>query len=237
MYSCNPKEKKWFVSMNRAGWLAFVLLIGFQAQAATVLTTGDVWLGNGSSNQGGDGTLKVNPSFGVLTSLIQFDLSAFAGQTVTGPGTFTVFGNGGPGVFGGGSIALHTMLHSWSEGLATFGNLGPTPGAQAGEDFDPLILSTSGGVIGCCNLPVTFTVDASVIQAWIDSPGNNFGFILEPNTATSAGIDFLSREGGAPPTLTFNAITPPTNAPEPVTAWLAICGPGLIALHRLRRRS
>src|SRR5262249_25496567 len=97
----------------------------------------------------------------------------------------------------------------------------------------PLILSTFGGSTGCCNLPVDFTVPSSVIQGWIDNPGTNFGFILEPNTITSIGWDFFSREGGAPPSLTFNSVA--TNAPEPVTVWLAICGLGMIACQRLRR--
>src|SRR5262249_8401670 len=196
--------------------------------------TGDVDLWSGLPNQGGDATLKVNPSFGVLTSLIQFDLSAFAGQTVTGDGTLTIIGNT-PGSIGGGSIALHRMLHAWSEGTATFANLGPTAGAQAGEDFDPLILSTLTGAVGS-GQPVSFTVLASVIQDWIDNPGTNFGFILEPKPATSVGTDFLSREGGAPPTLTFPSVASPSGAPEPVAAWLAICGLGTIALQRLRRR-
>jgi len=219
--------------MKRVGLFAFVILLGFQSQAATILTTGDVGLENGSPNQGGDTVLRVNPSFGVLTSLIQFDLSAFAGQTVTGSGTLTLTGHA-QGAIEGGSIALHSMLHAWSESVATFANLGATPGAQAGEDFDPLILSTFTGAV-LTGQPVNFTVPGSVIQAWIDNSGANFGFILEPNTATSVGTDFLSREGGAPPTLTFTSVAAPSGVPEPVTAWLAICGLGMVALQRLRR--
>jgi len=221
--------------MKLAGWFAFVMLFGFQSRATTLITTGDVFLESGSLNQGGDGTLKVNPSFGVLTSLIQFDLSAFVGQTVTGPGTFTVSVHGGPGPIAAGSIALHRMLIPWNEGTATFANLGVTPGAQAGVDFEASILSTFGGSVGSGNPPVNFTVDASVIQSWIDNPGTNFGFILEPNTVTSIGFDFLSREGGAAPTLTFNSVFTSSNAPEPATAWFAISGLGMILVRRLRQ--
>ena len=193
--------------MKRVGLFAFFILYGLQSQAATIVTTGDVGLENGSANLGGDTVLRVNPSFGVLTSLIQFDLTAFAGQTVTGDGTLTLTGHAA-GSIEGGSIALHRMLIFWNETTATFANLGGTPGAQAGADFDPFILSTLSGAVGS-GQSVTFTVLASVIQSWIDNPGTNFGFILEPNTATSVGTDFSSREGGAPPTLTFNSITVP----------------------------
>ncbi|HJZ98110.1 MAG TPA: hypothetical protein VKE70_16485, partial [Candidatus Solibacter sp.] len=73
--------------MKRTALFAFVILLGFQSQAATILTTGDVYLENGTGNHGGEAVILANPSFGVITSLIQFDLSAFAGQTVTGNGT------------------------------------------------------------------------------------------------------------------------------------------------------
>ena len=219
--------------MRRTGLFAFVILLGFQSQAATILTTGDVELANGSQNLGGETILRVNPSFGVLTSLIQFDLSAFAGQTVTGDGTLTLIGHA-QGSIEGGEIALHRMLHAWSEFSATFDNLGGIGGAQAGEDFDPIILSTLTGAV-LTGQPVNFTVLGSVIQAWIDNPATNFGFILEPNTATAVGTDFLSREGGGAPTLTFTSVAAPTGAPEPVTAWLAICGLGMMAIRRLRR--
>ena len=220
--------------MKRAGLFTFVILLGFQSQAATILTTGDVGLENNSPNLGGDTVLRVNPSFGGLTSLIQFDLSAFAGQTVTGAGTLTLIGHA-TGSIDGGIIALHVMLHTWNEGTATFGNLGATQGAQPGDDFDPLILSTLTGIV-ISGQAVNFTVPAAVIQSWIDNPGTNFGFILEPNTATSVGTDFLSREGGGPPALTFNSlITAPSGVPEPATASLAICGLAIIALQRLRR--
>ncbi len=221
------------VSMRRIGLFAFVILLGFQSQAATILTTGDVGLENGSPNQGGDTVLRVNPSFGVLTSLIQFDLSAFAGQTVTGNGTLTLTGHA-QGAIQGGDIALHRMLHAWSESVATFANLGVTAGAQAGEDFDPLILSTLTGAV-FSGQPVNFTVLASVIQAWIDNPGTNFGFILEPNTATSVGTDFLSREGGGAPTLTFTSVAAPSGVPEPATALLAISSLGMMTFLRRRR--
>src|SRR5215471_14108382 len=71
--NCRPAVlQRRYVSMKRAGLFAFLILVGFQSKAATVLTTGDVGLANGSPNLGGDTVLRVNPSFGVLTSLIQF---------------------------------------------------------------------------------------------------------------------------------------------------------------------
>jgi len=226
------------VFMKLAKWLALLILVGSHSQATTLIATGDVFLENGSANQGGDSTLKVNPSFGVLTSLIQFDLTAFAGQTVTGPGTLTLTVHGGPGNIEGGTIALHAMLIPWSEFIVTFANLGGTPGAQAGVDFDSLILATFGGSVGSGNPQVNFTVPASVIQGWINNSSSNFGFILEPNTATQINFDFLSREGGAAPTLTFESVAaPPSGVPEPSTAWLAICGFGTFAAVLVKRSS
>jgi len=58
------------VFMKLAKWFALLILVGSHSQATTLIATGDVFLENGSANQGGDATLKVNPSFGGLTSLI-----------------------------------------------------------------------------------------------------------------------------------------------------------------------
>jgi len=127
------------------------------------------------------------------------------------------------------------MLIPWSEFTVTFANLGGTPGAQAGVDFDSVILATFGESVGSGSPQVNFTVPASVIQGWINNPSSNFGFILEPNTVTQINFDFLSREGGAAPILTFSATAPPSDVPEPSTGWLAICGLGTLAALRVRR--
>lgn len=132
---------------------------------------------------------------------------------------------------GTNAYTLHKTLADWAEG--TSGGAGgsgePTePGASSwihraapslfwttpGGDYEPLASATTM-VSGVANYTWTSAQMAADVQAWLDAPATNFGWLFRGNeatvpTTTSTAKRFDSREGPANvrPLLTIN-FTPP----------------------------
>lgn len=87
---------------------------------------------------------------------------------------------------------LHEVLVPWPESVSWNG-FGGDPGASAGDEYDPTSVGTliAPGA-GSFMLDVT-----SSVQAWIDDPDSNFGWIVLPTG--SNGVDLRSSEYQATP--------------------------------------
>lgn len=208
------------------------------AATATVGVSRDTFIteiaGNTTTPHGGDNYLYlVRGGIGVsgyrTFPLLWFDLSAFAGGTVSGTGqlTMTLTGsNAVPSL----TVLVRQSLVSWAENTVTFANIGGT-GFNEATQTGPNLSSTQ---ITYTAAPqsMSFAVPASVVQAWVDSPAQNFGLLLStPATTGSDDKVFSSREGSFAPSLAFD-ITP---IPEPAAASLMICGLLLAGTVKFRR--
>jgi hypothetical protein len=214
---------------------ALLLAVACPAWAANVLVPvadTDVRSSDPTFNNGA-GTLL---NFGFQT-LVRFDLTAFAGQTVTGPGTLRFFMacfSSFCGTPAGESVNVFRVLVPWNEST-TWNTFGPNPGSTAGEDYDPTVLASFSGT-GTNFTPVNFPIPAAVIQGWINNPGTNNGFDLFG--LVSGGLAVYSREGAGPEQLIFDAAAPPTGAPEPASLQLIGIAAGFLCLRgwNMRRR-
>lgn len=210
---------------------------------ATINAVADTTLRSNSPNTsfGGDSTINVGDATS-SSSLVLFDLTPYAGQTVTGPATlrlrFASYGLGDTQGFI--EMTAYRALVAWNEST-TFNTFGPAAGITGGVDYD---------TTGLGSMPLTFIslqgamdvpIGASVLQGWIDNPGSNFGFFMAGN-----GVNASSDETALPPQLLFDSIlTPPDTdpgpdpepgaVPEPATS--ALVAGGLAAAVVLRRRA
>jgi hypothetical protein len=221
--------------LTRLGVCALLTLLAApgraHASSITVVTDRDTYvtehpgLGGASSNHGADDTLAQIGVAGYKSiTLLHFDLSPYAGSTVVGDGSLTLhLYRRNPN--NGQTLSVYPLLAGWNESTVTWNNF---PGA------DPAI--DSGSFSPVAPAFITFSsIDASVIQSWISSPGSNFGVMLYTTVcACSNDFFFDSRErlDGFPATLTFQAV------PEPAT--IVLLGSGLVATavrSRSRRRT
>ena len=174
--------------------------------------------GSENSSHGSDPILyAIRGAWGNYTySLIQFDLSSYAGQNVMGPATLELHING-QGCFLRSiprTISLHEVLIPW-DGNATFVNpfsfaAGPTFGFDT--DVDAAALATREVLY---NEPtpywVSWTIPAEVLQRWIDDPASNHGLIVaNEEGANKYDLTFDSMEDGEhAPRLTLSLNRPP----------------------------
>ena len=164
---------------------------------------------------------------GLSRALLQFDIAGKvpAGAVINSAAlTLTIFAANGPD----STFNLNRVLAACGEGTGDPGSgspaavgeatwndrLGPgTPWATAGGDFTATVSASqavgSGG-------SVTFAAPglAADIQAWLDHPGTNFGWMLRSQSETTAGTirRFLGRlDTIAPPVLAvdYTVSTPP----------------------------
>jgi hypothetical protein len=171
-------------------------------------------LGSTNSNHGSDTTLFVIANFGqpvATQSLVRFDLSAYAGQIVQGPVTFSMhvqgtdFGNPNAADrnIGVGSIGV-----AWDEYTVTRGNFVPVA-APLTQQSVHYVTSADDGY-------VSWTLPAAYVQTWIDAPVSNNGLLIENLSGGPLNdLQFGSRESANPPLLTFTV-------PEP-SALAALC--------------
>lgn len=159
--------------------------------------------------------------------IIAFDVTSAAGQTIVGPTVdFTLDVRSAWGMRRvTQSISIRESLVGWDEATATyanFGGVGFSEQAHTGAN-----LTTKSVTFNGVTEPVTFSIDSSIVQRWIDNPALNNGLFLVSNTsATLTDMSFWSKEQGNAPQLSFEAI------PEPLTAAMIFF---LLPLFILRR--
>lgn len=183
-------------------------------------------------------------------ALMQFDLSAIPTSATINSVTLTLHASQ-TGFSGDPAVTLHRVTTNWGEGPSTgFNGRGAAP--AAGDStwvhtfFNTQTWTTPGGdfvAAGSGSAPVVVGVDtvlssaqmASDVQAWVASPGQNFGWILtgdEVNSGSAARL--FSDEGTSPPTLSVTYDLPAVPEPAGVLAVFAIA-PWLVS-RRGRRR-
>jgi spore coat protein A len=128
------------------------------------------------------------------------------------------------------TMTLHPVSKLWGEGTATCGPRGGGQGDPAGAgdatwldaEFGSVSWTDPGGDFGSVGTAAdvgsgngnegvwSSAVMASDVQAWLDAPINNFGWILVGDEARApTSRRFSSREGSVPPTLTIDFDPPP----------------------------
>lgn len=171
--------------------------------------------------------------------LLQFDLSALAGNTVTGDGTFHFYFSS---TFHDFPVTyphdLNLVATPWSEATVTYSSIGGSAGVL-GAILDNEVISYSGS-----QFYATFVVPQAVLQGWIDSPVGNFGLALNnlgvqsqtapPNNPTGHADTYWSADAQHPAYLEFETTT---TTPEPASFILVASGLAAVAAARrgLRR--
>jgi len=164
-------------------------------------------LGGATSNHGSDAFLAVigpNDPHPVFTlSMVRFDLSAYAGHTVDGPVTFSMYVQGtnfnNPNV-PDRNIVVRTIAGAWNEGTVTANNASFVPGPVIATQSIHYLTSADDGY-------VSWTIPAVYVQSWIDSPALNNGLCFQNITGGPLNdLQFGSRESAHKPQLTFTTL-------------------------------
>jgi hypothetical protein len=213
-------------------------LLPWHAQAGTVFSTADTWIRSAlpTTSYGSD-QLMLAAGTGTA-ALVLFDLTPFAGHTVTGPATLSfVFRGIGNDTQGTVSFNVHRALSSWNE-ATTWNTFGVNPGVTAGEDFDATV-EGSYTAFRSLNQGISLTIAASVLQGWIDNPASNRGLLIDGQTGFLTTREWAAafNNSGFSPQLTFNSeiIPPPTSGvPEPASIALVAAAAVALALKRAR---
>ena len=164
----------------------------------------------------------------IRRGLLRFDVGAAipAGSVVTGASLALVMVQGQAAVQG---VSLHRVAAEWTEGLSASGGGGGVPPvagdctwtmrswpdllwSQAGGDFAAAPSATCAvGGTGTFVWSTTIALAADV-QAWVDDPGANRGWLLRGNEAVAqTSKSFASREAEDPavrPSLTVWFVPP-----------------------------
>lgn len=166
--------------------------------------------------------------------LIAFDLAAYTGRTVdTSQPIELQLMMTQSNVKATQALTISSMLVDWNETSTSFANIGGTgfnASAQVGATLLTSSITWHGGPE-----TVSFSLPASAIQSWMDSPSQNFGIILFAAPSPNQPDDkvFLSRESSTAPLLSF-ALAP---VPEAGRFALTLTGLfGLLAFTRIKRQ-
>jgi hypothetical protein len=167
------------------------------------------------SNAVGNIFVGLNDAGSVRRGLLAFDLSALPpGSIIDAVSLQMGVDNSRPGIF---AITAHRLATDWGEGTSTgSGGGGGQPGLASTGDatwrytfFSNSTWSTNGGDFAAAvsasanagaNGTVTWSGPGLVadVQAWVDSPASNFGWILVGAEGTAQSVKgFYSREDGA----------------------------------------
>ena len=200
------------------------------AQADTTITQHPS-LGGGTAPQGHEDSLwDIVPAGYEAHTLVRFDLSAWAGQTVHGNAQMDLGFIGmpfSPTV----DITIRPVGEAWGEYTATWTNFGFNLGAPVG-----------GGTVTGADYAegdrVAFSLPNALVQQWIDNPASNHGVMLQASNGRD--LYFASREytpvggmaGEWAPQISFVS----TAAAVPEAQTWALMGLGLAALAGLSRR-
>lgn len=191
------------------GALAADVTVSFQrgvSPSSTYTGVSDTWLQEGlpSTNAGADTVLRMDrdyPGASGLSAnaLLRFDVRSIpAGATVRSVKLTVNVTNrtSGEGFF------LHAAGRDWSEAQATWARATSTvtwttPGARGATDRGA---SELGTLLPAVTGPYTVTLGAegiAAVQAWVDNPASNRGFVLDANTNMD-GLDLASSEATTP---------------------------------------
>jgi hypothetical protein len=226
--------------------LAAFCIAGCAAQIV-VLSSGDTYITqhpdipNAATTNFGTATslLAIGPLDGnavyVATPLISFDLSAYAGRTVSGDGVFSIWLNSGIPRDDGIArpMSVQSILVPWSSATVTFANFGPEFGIQSTD--------VSGGLsTASVTWPdsgagyVNFTIPAATLQQWLDTPSSNNGLLVRNDYPRGGDLSFSSLEAGTgvAPKLAFNLQA----VPEPSTWTLLVVGTAVLTVATTTRR-
>lgn len=226
-----------------AGALLFAQLC--VAGIITNTPTADTWLYEGSGNNFGTSAyFSCSDNTGVLRrSLLYFDLSAYAGQTVQDDATLTLYTQGISAQTKGDPVSIYLINAAnagWTEGGADWTTKDDSVAwshaglGAPGDGYGSTPLLTVP-IPASSNGPRPFTIAKSVLQSWIDSPGSNAGILVRLTTEVEPGgddtVSWHSKEqaGLYVPTLSFTIAIP-----EPAT--MGMLGVGALTVMMLRRR-
>jgi hypothetical protein len=171
-------------------------------------------LGGADKNHGGDNRLLAITLGGYQTyPLIRFDLTGYAGRTISGDGVLylNLQGVGVDPVYAPlpRSISAYQVLVNWDPATVTFNSFGTSPGLQIGADVAPSPFTVVDGITWAnAGEYVKFTVPRALLQAWIDRPESNAGILLRNE---AAGLELATTFGSSrwrhPPVLALPGMT------------------------------
>jgi hypothetical protein len=127
--------------------------------------------------------------------MVRFDLAKFRGKRVVGLPTLNwlvhdVFGR----VAQTHTVSIHTLSPEWHAATVTWNSFGPLKLPLSPQDYSPPRESRT--ITFRPGDTASFTLPASVLQTWMDTPEANFGVILI--CSTSAGENLVRfKAGGA----------------------------------------
>ena len=161
-----------------------------------------------NANSGSATSLKVDgddpdPGGGDLYAALRWDLSQLpAGATVNSATVTLNVTNPSPQTYG-----AYDLKRAWSEGQLTWNQAATgapwaTAGAKGTTDRGSQIASVTPTNIA----PYSFSLPASVVQGWLNSPSSNNGILLA-HTTNYDGFVFDTKEGAQPPKLAVNYTT------------------------------
>src|SRR5215212_4775564 len=149
-----------------------------------------------TTNNGAATTLKVDgvdpePGGGDLYAALRWDLSQLpAGATVSSAKVTLNISNPSLQTFG-----VYDLKKAWNEGQINWNQAATgTPWATAGAKGTTDRGAQVGSVTPTTIAPYTFTIPASVVQGWLDTPSSNNG-ILFAHTTNDDGFIFDTKEG------------------------------------------
>jgi hypothetical protein len=161
-----------------------------------------------NTNNGTATSLKVDgddpdPGGGDLYAALRWDLSSIpAGATLTSASVTLNVTNPSPQTYG-----AYELKKAWNEGQLSWnqtatGTPWATPGAKGTTDRGSQIASVTPTAVA----PYTFTIPASVVQGWLNTPSSNNGIVLG-HTTNFDGFIFSTKEGTTAPRLTVTYTT------------------------------
>jgi hypothetical protein len=230
--------------VSQCAALATMFLVCADAQCGVITVSADTYisphsgLGGANQNHGSDDRMfLIGPVAAFQASpLIRFDLSAFAGTTLTNDLNLELDVVGThSGQEMQSTVRVHQVLVPWDESTVTWNNFGSVAGLQPGIDFALNPLDTVAPLILDIGDTAEFTIPFSAVQAWIDNPASNFGLILvSSETDFNRDIHFGVREFGQAARLSSQQFSAPV--PEPSSAFIFALGMGIAGLGVRRHR-
>jgi hypothetical protein len=178
--------------------------------SAAYAGTSDAYIESGAAsgnNYGSSDTLYAGydgASGGSERSVLRFDVSGLSSQPIFVKRAYLTLYASQRVSLTDFSVSAYRLLASWTEGDVTWddssaGVLWAAPGGNysAAASSDSVLMNT-------VNAPVTFTLDQSMVQGWIDSPQSNYGIILVSTAESGASSNwygFVSKDNTLSPGL------------------------------------
>lgn len=223
--------------------------IGVNAAVVSLVPTLDNSIYSESNNSNALGGLFAGRTAGgaIRRALLEFNIAASIPAGATIDSVVLTLSQIKIGPAGSAIFELHPVLAEWGEGTSSGTGTGgaATPGdatwnsrlfgtatwTTAGGDFSAAVATTTFGTAITTYSFASTSGMVSNVQAWLNGPSTNFGWIMKAANETVTSARELGSGEGAPaeqPTLTVTY-----TVPEPGTAGLL----GLAALFAATRRA